>query len=90
VSLKEVKTMKIQIVFQEDNKTEGVKKNDIFTYEKKGNYINTYANGVPIVDDFDEDYYNEYWLSNLINGLKILLEQSMKLLRLICREDKYE
>lgn len=61
--------MKIEIVFQETNIEQGIKKNDIFTYEKKGNYINTYANGIQIVNDFEEDYYNEDWLSNLINGL---------------------
>ena len=61
--------MKIEIVFQATNTKQGIKKNDIFTYEKIGNYINTYANGIQIVDDFEEDYTNEDWLENLINGL---------------------
>jgi hypothetical protein len=64
--------MKIQIVFQEDNLKEGIKKNDIFTYEKIGNYINTYANGVQIVNDSYKDYSDEEWLSNLINGLNLI------------------
>ena len=61
--------MKIEIVFQATNTKQGIKKNDIFKYEKIGNYINTYANGIQIVDDFEEDYTNEDWLENLINGL---------------------
>jgi ATP-dependent RNA circularization protein (DNA/RNA ligase family) len=61
--------MKIEIVFQEANTEQGIKKNDIFTYEKLINNIRTFANGVQIVDDFEEDYTNEDWLENLINGL---------------------
>ena len=61
--------MKIEIVFQEDNLDYGVRKNDIYTYIKQGEHIKTYANDILIVDDFDEDYTNEEWLSNLINGL---------------------
>jgi hypothetical protein len=64
--------MKIQIVFQEENLKEGIKKNDIFTYEKTGHYINTYANGVQIVNDSYKDYSDEEWLSNLINGLNLI------------------
>jgi len=61
--------MKIQIVFQETNKEQYIQKNDIFTYEKLAYNIRTFANGVQIVDDFEEDYTNEEWLENLINGL---------------------
>jgi len=61
--------MKIEIVFQETNKEQGIKKNDIFTYEKLAYNIRTFVNGIRIVDDFEEDYINEDWLENLINGL---------------------
>jgi len=61
--------MTIEIVFQETNTEQGIKKNDIFTYQKLAYSIKTYANGVKIVDDFEEDYTNEEWLENLFNGL---------------------
>jgi hypothetical protein len=61
--------MTIEIVFQETNIEQGIKKNDIFTYQKLAYNIKTYANGVKIVDDLEEDYTNEEWIENLINGL---------------------
>jgi hypothetical protein len=61
--------MKIEIVFQETNIEQGIKKNDIFTYEKLAYNIRTFANGVKIVDDFEEYYTNEEWLEDLFNGL---------------------
>jgi hypothetical protein len=61
--------MTIEIVFQETNTEQGIKKNDIFTYEKLAYNIRTYANGIKIVDDFEEDYTNEEWLEDLFNGL---------------------
>jgi len=64
--------MKIEIVFQETNIEQGIKKNDIFTYEKLAYNIRNFANGIQIVDDFEEDYTNEDWLENLINGLNDL------------------
>lgn len=64
--------MKIEVVFQEADIEQGIKKNDIFTYEKLAYNIRTFANGVQIVDDFEEDYANEDWLENLINGLNDL------------------
>jgi len=65
--------VKIEIVFKETNMEHGVKKNDIFTYEKHKNNIKTFANGVQIVDDFEkEDYSNGEFLSNLINGLNLI------------------
>ena len=64
--------MKIEVVFQEGSLDYGVKRNDIFTYIKQAYHIESFANGVQIVDDFEEDYTNEEWLSNLINGLNEL------------------
>lgn len=65
--------MTIQIVFKEDNLELGVKRNDIFTYRKYENNIQTFTNGIQITNDFDnEEYSNEYWLSNLINGLNLI------------------
>jgi len=61
--------MKIEVVFQEADIEQGIKKNDIFTYEKLANNIRTFVNSVQIVDDFEEDYTNEDWIENLINGL---------------------
>jgi hypothetical protein len=65
--------MKVEIVFKENNQDHGVKKNDIFTYEKHKNNIKTYANGTIIVNDFEkEEYSNGEFLSNLINGLNLI------------------
>jgi hypothetical protein len=64
--------MKIEIVFQETTLGRGIKKNDIYTYEKQGYFIDTYINGVQIVNDFEDDYTNEDWLRNLINGLNLI------------------
>jgi hypothetical protein len=64
--------MKVEIAFKETNLDHGVKKNDIFTYEKHKNNIKTFANNVQIVNDFEDDYTNEDWLSNLINDLNLI------------------
>jgi hypothetical protein len=65
--------MKVEVVFKETNQEHGVKKNDIFTYEKHKNNIKTFANGVQIVNDFEkDDYSNGEFLSNLINGLNLI------------------
>jgi hypothetical protein len=65
--------MKVEVIFKETNQEHGVKKNDIFTYEKHKNNIKTYANDVQIVNDFEkEEYSNGEFLSNLINGLNLI------------------
>lgn len=61
--------MKIEIVFQETSPDHSIKKNDIYTYEKHGYFIDTYLNGTKLLEDFNEDLTNEQWLMELINGL---------------------
>lgn len=61
--------MKVEVVFQENYPLQFIRKNDIHTYEKLGYNIRSFINGIQIIDDFEEDYTNEDWLCDLINGI---------------------